>query len=427
LLWLFRVKCSILFVKVLFVFGTRPEAIKMAPVIRAARNSPNLNVRVCVTGQHRDLLDQVLAFFCLCPDHDLAVMDHNQDLNSLTARILSGMRPVLLMERPDLVLVQGDTVSAFAGSLAAFFERIPVGHIEAGLRTSDISSPFPEEAMRQMITRLGTIHFAPTEGNAEALRKEGVPPRGIHVTGNPGIDAVLWTRSKVRKSRVNPLASYVSVSELRRIEQSDRMILVTAHRRENFGPGLGELCKAVTSIAEQYPHTAIVFPVHPNPNVHGPVHAALGYFPNVFLLRPVDYPAFVYLMDASSCIITDSGGVQEEAPALGKPLIVTRANTERTESLLAGVSCLAGTDVGHIVGGVDEILRLPKQTQAGTAGSSPFGDGLAAERIVQILEDRALLQDRGVISLEALIGAVGWPSKLSSALSYRFFNSYSLF
>jgi UDP-N-acetylglucosamine 2-epimerase (non-hydrolysing) len=394
-------------VKILLVFGTRPEAIKMAPIIRAARKSPHLDVRVCVTGQHRELLDQVLNFFCICPDHDLSVMHHNQDLNSLTGRILTGLRPVLIAERPDLMLVQGDTISAFAASLAAFFEHIPVGHVEAGLRTNNLSSPFPEEAMRQMITRLAALHFAPTQANADTLLKEGVIPRSIHLTGNPGIDAVLWTRDKVRQSRIHPLSAYTSVSDLHRIEQSDHIVLVTAHRRENFGAGLRDLCDAVSQIAVSHPETAIVFPVHPNPNVRGPVHSALGCFRNVFLLPPLDYPAFVHLMDASSCIVTDSGGVQEEAPALGKPVIVTRANTERMESVSAGTSCLTGTVIRNIVTAADEILRLPKCPNIATPASSPFGDGFAAEKIVRILERQTFVEDRTTASLQALIGVLG--------------------
>lgn len=396
-----------LFVKILLVFGTRPEAIKMAPIILAARKSPHLDVRLCVTGQHRELLDQVLNFFCICPDHDLSVMHHNQDLNSLTARILTGLRPVLMAEHPDLVLVQGDTISAFAASLAAFFEHIPVGHVEAGLRTYDLSSPFPEEAMRQMITRLAALHFAPTQANADTLRKEGVRSRSIHLTGNPGIDAVLWTRDKVRQSRVHPLGAYASVSDLRRIEQSDHIVLVTAHRRENFGAGLHDLCDAVSQIAGNHPEAAIVFPVHPNPNIRGPVHSALGCFRNVFLLPPLDYPAFVHLMDTSSCIVTDSGGVQEEAPALGKPVIVTRANTERMESIGFGTSCLTGTDTPDIVSAVDGILRQPKTSNVTTPASSPFGDGFAAEKIVRIIERQTFVEDRTTASLQALIGALG--------------------
>lgn len=345
-------------------------------------------------------------------------MSHNQDLNSLTASILAGLRPVLLAERPDLVLVQGDTISAFAASLAAFFERIPVGHVEAGLRTYDLSSPFPEEAMRQMITRLAALHFAPTQADADTLLKEGVIPRSIHVTGNPGIDAVLWARTKVRRSRVNPLHTYAAVSELRRIAESEHIVLVTAHRRENFGAGLRQLCNAIGQIAACHPETAIVLPVHPNPNVREPVHSALGYFPNVFLLPPLDYPAFVHLMDASSCIITDSGGVQEEAPALGKPVIVTRSTTERIESVSSGASCLTGMRARDIVIAVEKILRLPKTVDIRTSASSPFGDGLAAERIVRILEQQTFAEDRSTASLQALIGMVGFATHPAAATEY---------
>lgn len=387
----------------------------MAPVIRAARMSPHLDVRVCVTGQHRELLDQVLDFFCICPDHDLAVMHHNQDLNSLTTRILAGLRPVLMAERPDLLLVQGDTVSAFSAGLAAFFERVPVGHIEAGLRTYDLASPFPEEAMRQLITRLSTIHFAPTRGNADALVKEGVLARSVHVTGNPGIDAVLWTREQVRGQRVNPLAPHMSVAEIRQIEQSEHLVLVTAHRRENFGPGVRELCHAIRRIACHHPETALVFPVHPNPNVQEPVRDALRDCRNVFLPPPLDYPSFVHLLDLSSLVITDSGGIQEEATALGKPLVVTRATTERMEAVAAGASALTGTDANTVVEAAGRVLAKPK-TIAGLRGSSsPFGDGCAAAKIVQKIEQLTFVEDRATASLRALIGALGYAMQPATA------------
>lgn len=403
--------------KILFVFGTRPEAIKLAPIIQAARRSPDLDVRICVTGQHRELLDQVLNFFCICPDHDLAVMSHNQDLNSLTSAILFSLRPVLLAERPDLVVVQGDTISAFAGALAAFFEHVPVAHIEAGLRTYTLSSPFPEEAMRQMITRLASLHFAPTEANAEALVKEGIRPRSIHVSGNPGIDAVLWARDKVRRSRVNPLSAHVEIPELRRIEQSKHIVVVTAHRRENFGAGLRELCDAIVHIAAHHPETAVVFPVHPNPNVRGPVHSAIGGLHNVFLLSPLGYPAFVHLMDISSCIITDSGGVQEEAPALGKPLIVTRSSTERMEAVTRGASCLTGAVAAEIVNAVESVLGAADGNERPVPASSPFGDGRAAEQIVRVLEQQTFVEDRGTASLEALISALGTTTRPVNAVT----------
>jgi UDP-N-acetylglucosamine 2-epimerase (non-hydrolysing) len=389
----------------------------MAPIIQAARRSPDLDVRICVTGQHRELLDQVLNFFCICPDHDLAVMSHNQDLNSLTSTILFSLRPVLLAERPDMVLVQGDTISAFTGALAAFFEHIPVGHIEAGLRTHNLSSPFPEEAMRQIVTRLASVHFAPTQANAETLVKEGVRQRSIHVTGNPGIDAVLWARDKVRRSRVNPLSAHVEISELRRIEQSEHIVLVTAHRRENFGRGLRELCDAIGNIAAHHPESAIVFPVHPNPNVRGPVVSEIGGIRNVFLLSPLDYPAFVHLMDISSCIVTDSGGVQEEAPALAKPVIVTRSSTERMEGLTSGASYLTGAVAAAIVNAVESVLRAPTGAKPAIAALSPFGDGRAAERIVHTLEQQTFVADRGTASLQALMRALGTTTQPANAVT----------
>lgn len=379
----------------------------MAPIIRAARSTRDLEVRICVTGQHREMLDQVLRFFCICPDHDLATMQHNQNLGSLTARILEGLRSVLLAEKPDLVVVQGDTISAFAGALAAFFERIRVAHVEAGLRTYEIHSPFPEEAMRQMVSRLATIHFAPTEANVQTLVKEGVSPRAVFLTGNPVIDSVLWTRDRLRSSRVDPLSHVFDSATLQQIERAVHVVLVTGHRRENFGGGLREICSALAEIASDRPDIAIVFPVHPNPNVRDLVHSALQHLSNVFLAPPLDYPAFVNLMDKSSLILSDSGGVQEEAPALGKHVLLTRATTERTEAIESGAVRIVGTNRQNIVSAVHEVLRAAELGSLPEPGPNPFGDGHAAEKIVEIIQRQDMFDLRSALSLQALAFALG--------------------
>jgi UDP-N-acetylglucosamine 2-epimerase (non-hydrolysing) len=380
-------------VKTLFVFGTRPEAIKMAPVIRAARRYPEIEVCVCVTGQHREMLQQMLAFFRIVPDYDLDVMRPSQDLGGLTARILDGIRPVLLTERPDLVLVQGDTVTAFAAALAAFYQRIPVGHVEAGLRTYDLDGPFPEEGMRQMVTRLAAFHFAPTQGNAETLIREGVAAKTIFLTGNPVIDSALWTRDRLRRSKAPPLAAFTSEQNAGRIASVEKLILATSHRRENFGDGLRGICGALAEVANEFHEALIAFPVHPNPNVSEPVHRMLGPLPNVILLPPVDYPAFVYLMDRSRVIVTDSGGVQEEAPALGKPVLVTREATERREGVTSGLIHLVGTSRRSIVLRLRDFLACGDKSATNPA--SPYGDGRAGEKIVDAI--RKLQQPDGAL------------------------------
>jgi UDP-N-acetylglucosamine 2-epimerase (non-hydrolysing) len=394
-------------VKLLFVLGTRPEAIKMAPIIRAARNAPDLDVRICATGQHRDLLDQVLQFFCICPDHDLSAMQHNQDLCSLTGRMLEGLRSVLLAERPDLVIVQGDTVSALAGALAAFFERIPVAHVEAGLRTHDTQSPFPEEAIRQMVSRLASLHFAPTQANVQALVNEGVPSRAIFLTGNPVVDAVIWTRNRVRSSRVDPLCHVMEHHVLQQVNRAAHILLVTGHRRENFGQGLREICAAISEIASQRHGVAVVFPVHPNPNVRDLVYSALENVQNVHLTAPLEYPAFIHLMDRCSLIISDSGGVQEEAPVLGKTVLLTRMTTERTEAVDCGAVRVVGSNRHDIIRNVNDVLDAAEFGVSFTPPPAPFGDGRAAERIVTVLRKQDSFDQRSTTSLQALGAALG--------------------
>jgi UDP-N-acetylglucosamine 2-epimerase (non-hydrolysing) len=357
----------------------------MTPIIRVARRFPDIEVRICVTGQHRELLDQVLGFFRILPDYSLDVMRPNQDLNGVTARILEGIRPVLLSERPDLLMVQGDTVTAFAAALAAFYERIPVGHVEAGLRTYDLEGPFPEEGMRQMLTRLATFHFAPTQHNVTTLIREGVAAGQIFLTGNPVIDSVLWTRDRLSRMKGSPLLDFTSRQNSDRIASTKKLILVTSHRRENFGCGLRNICGGLSEIAAGFPDATIVFPVHPNPNVTEPVNRHLGHFANVMLLPPVDYPAFVYLMDRSSIIISDSGGVQEEAPALGKPVLVTREATERMEAMTSGLVEVVGANRQVIVSRLK--AHLTDESKPTGTSVSPFGDGSAGEKIVDAIRE----------------------------------------
>lgn len=367
-------------VKLLFVFGTRPEAIKMAPVIRAARRCTDVEIRVCVTGQHRGMLQQVLEFFRISPDYDLDVMRANQDLGGVTARILDGLRPVLLAERPDLVLVQGDTVTAFAAALAAFYERISVGHVEAGLRTYNLNGPFPEEGLRQMLTRVAAFHFAPTQQNVETLRAEGVPAEKIFLTGNPVIDSVLWTRDRLRRTKKSPLLKFTDEHTCHRIESAEKLVVITSHRRENFGTGLNDICTAVSETAREFPEAILAFPVHPNPNVLEPVHHALRSLSNVILLPPVDYPAFVYLLERCSIVVSDSGGVQEEAPALGKPVLVTREETERVEGVASGLVTIVGANTRLILSSLRAHLSTGNKKPR--AAVNPYGDGRAGEQIV---------------------------------------------
>jgi UDP-N-acetylglucosamine 2-epimerase (non-hydrolysing) len=371
--------------KLLITFGTRPEAIKMAPIIAAARSRRGINVTVCVTAQHREMLDQVLDFFEIAPDYDLNLMRHDQDLSSLSSGVLLGMKDILKREKPDIVLVQGDTVSAFITALAAFYERIPVCHIEAGLRTYDLGAPFPEEGMRQLVTRLSSLHFAPTEKNRETLLAEGVPGECIFVVGNTVIDALFWTRDKLAALPPSITASILANANGAE-KGNSRLILVTGHRRESFGEGLRNVCLALKRIAEKHPDVQILYPVHPNPNVLGPVGELLGKTRNIHLLDPLDYFSFVYLMDRAYIIVTDSGGVQEEAPALGKPVLVTRAVTERREGVECGAVRLVGTDEDKIVEETERLLKSESYYASFGLHKSLYGNGDAAPRIMNALE-----------------------------------------
>ena len=366
--------------KILVVFGTRPEAIKLAPVIHELLKYPKSFVtRVCVTAQHREMLDQVLAIFKIRTHHDLNVMHRGQSLEDVTSRVLLGMKDVLASERPDMVLLQGDTTTVMATALAAFYAGVPVGHVEAGLRTWDKRSPFPEETNRVMATHLSDLHFAPTRQARRNLLHEGISPGRIVVTGNTVIDALFHVRSTVtgagrRFERMFP-----------RVDFSKRMILVTGHRRENFGAGFLDICRGIRTVARRHPEVEIVYPVHLNPNVQRPVRSILGTLPNVHLLDPQPYLPFVFLMDVSYLILTDSGGVQEEAPSLGKPVLVMRDRTERPEAVKAGTVRLVGTSSRKIVSGIERLLTNRSAYLTMSRAHNPYGDGKSAGRIVRAM------------------------------------------
>jgi len=371
-----------LMIKVLTVFGTRPEAIKMAPVVQAlARDPTAFTVRVCVTAQHRELLDQVLALFHIAPDYDLDIMRPNQSLAGTAAAVLLGLEPVLEAERPDWVLVQGDTTTVAAASLAAFYSGCRVGHVEAGLRTYDRSQPFPEEMNRRIASLLGDLHFAPTERAAANLRREGIPADRVIVTGNTVIDAI----RQVADLPFDPAGTPLADLPLGR----RRLILVTAHRRENFGRGMEEICAGLRTLAERHDDIHLVYPVHPNPNVREPVCRLLGGIPNITLLPPLEYQPLVWLMKQSHFVITDSGGIQEEAPGLGKPVLVLRRTTERPEGVEAGVVKLVGPDRAAIAAEAERLLRDPVYYQQMARAANPYGDGRAAERIASALRQFA--------------------------------------
>ncbi|MES9855589.1 MAG: UDP-N-acetylglucosamine 2-epimerase (non-hydrolyzing) [Sedimenticola sp.] len=365
--------------QILVAFGTRPEAIKMAPIILALKAHPRLHPIICVTAQHRQMLDQVLALFNIVPDYDLDLMRPGQDLAGLSARILEQMSPILKECRPDAVLVQGDTTTVLCAALSAFYQQIPVGHVEAGLRTGDLSSPFPEEANRVLATRLSRWHFAPTPLNRDNLIRDNVAVGAIYETGNTVIDALLWVRERI---------SHNLPAEVKDILENlkERFILVTGHRRESFGAGFENICRALVTLAARHPEVDIVYPVHLNPNVQEPVQRLLGEYDNIHLIEPQGYEAFVALMDRSHLILTDSGGVQEEAPSLGKPVLVMRDKTERTEGLAGGVR-LVGTDSEMIVSETERLLSDADHYYAMATAKNPYGDGTAARRIINILAD----------------------------------------
>ncbi len=367
----------------MMVFGTRPEAIKMAPLAKAFQQESDIELRICLTAQHREMLDQVMSIFELDSDHDLDLMRPGQSLQQLTSAVLHGITEVLEKERPDLVLVHGDTTTTFAASLAAFYCRIPVGHVEAGLRTGDMTAPWPEEANRRLTAVLTNFHFAPTETARTNLLNEGIAPERIVVTGNTVIDALLTVRdnllgSDLCRQRLSPLG----------LDPERRMILVTGHRRENFGEAFRNVLSALKEIARRYEDVEIVFPVHLNPAVREPVHHLLGDVANVRLIEPQDYLTFVCLLDRSTLVVTDSGGIQEEAPSLGKPVLVTRDVTERPEAVEAGTVKLVGTDRQRIVDTISSLLDDEREYERMSRAINPYGDGKASARIVRFIRSR---------------------------------------
>jgi UDP-N-acetylglucosamine 2-epimerase (non-hydrolysing) len=373
--------------KVLAVFGTRPEAIKMAPVVRVLSADGEIEIKVCVTAQHRLMLDQVLELFDIQPDFDLNLMKPGQDLTDITSNVLLGLRDVLKEWRPDWMLVHGDTSTTLASALAAYYEKISVGHVEAGLRTGNIYSPWPEEMNRRVTGTIANIHFSPTEQAKKNLIQEGIPETSIHVTGNTVIDALLEV---VERLRNDGLLISCMQKQFSFLNADKRLILVTGHRRENFGDGFDSICAALTQIALR-DDVEVIFPVHLNPNVQEPVKRILGTNPRVHLIEPLDYLPFVYLMGRSYLLLTDSGGIQEEAPSLGKPVLVMRDTTERPEAVLAGTVRLVGTDKDKIVSEVFQLLDNPTAYLQMSKAHNPYGDGLAAKRIVKLLKVRETL------------------------------------
>lgn len=363
--------------KVMVVFGTRPEAIKMAPVVSALRSTPGIAVEVVVTAQHRQMLDQVLDLFGIFPDEDLDLMMPGQTLPDTFGRILSGMHDVIGRRRPDLVLVHGDTSTTLATALAAYYARVPAGHVEAGLRTGDMRAPWPEEANRRLTAPLVALHFAPTTRARDNLLAEGIDADTIHVTGNTVIDALL---DVVARIQANPALRAELAARFPFLDTGKRLVLVTGHRRENFGDGFEQICIALRTLGTR-DDVQVVYPVHLNPSVQEPVNRVLGGAPNVHLIAPQDYLPFVYLMTRSHLILTDSGGVQEEAPSLGKPVLVMRATTERPEAVDAGTVRLVGTDTARIVSGISDLLEDPVAYEAMARAHNPYGDGNAARRI----------------------------------------------
>jgi UDP-N-acetylglucosamine 2-epimerase (non-hydrolysing) len=382
-------------VNTLCVFGTRPEAIKMAPLIKELEAQHTICNKICVTEQHQQMLESVLNLFEIKPDFNLRVMTANQDLSSLTSKILLGLAEVFKQYKPDFVLVHGDTTTTLAASLSAYYHRIPVVHIEAGLRTGDMTSPWPEEANRKLAGALAVVHFAPTPCSRDNLLREGVAPESIYVTGNTVIDALNGMVNKIEQDLV---LSHKLSSEFSFLSPERRFILVTGHRRENFGEGFERICQALAETAVLFPHIDIVYPVHLNPHVQQPVKSLLGHIPNIHLIEPVDYLPFVYLMKSAYIILTDSGGIQEEAPSLGKPVLVMRDITERPEAVASGTVKLVGTDIEKIVGNITLLVTNNELYQQMSCAQNPYGDGKASERIAEVIVQLASRNSAVVLS-----------------------------
>lgn len=381
--------------KIMLVFGTRPEAIKMAPLVKEfQKNMKDFETIVCVTGQHREMLDQVLKLFEIVPDYDLNIMKQGQDLYDVTARVLVGMRNVLQKAQPDVVLVHGDTTTSAAAALAAFYQQIPVGHVEAGLRTHNIYSPWPEEMNRQITGRIATYHFAPTPLSRQNLLAEAVSDEKITVTGNTVIDALYWVVNKIKSNAIlsNNLARVLLEAgyDTNRLDNGRKLVLITGHRRENFGDGFINMCTAIKDLTKKYPSVDFVYPMHLNPNVRKSIHEVFGEdlsnLGNMFFLEPLEYLSFVYLMEKSTLVLTDSGGIQEEAPGLGKPVLVMRDTTERPEALSAGTIKLVGTDYSKIMSEVSILLDDSQIYEKMSKAINPYGDGFACSRIVSFIK-----------------------------------------
>jgi len=378
--------------KIMLVFGTRPEAIKMAPLVKEFQKYPEkIQTIICVTGQHRQMLDQVLDLFDITPDYDLNIMKQGQDLYDVTAKVLTGMRDVLKEAKPDIVLVHGDTTTSTAAALAAFYQQIPVGHVEAGLRTYNIYSPWPEEMNRQITGRIATYDFAPTPLSRDNLIKEGVDSSKITVTGNTVIDALYIVVDKIKNnpqldSELNGLLKNAGY-DVARLSDGKKLVLITGHRRENFGQGFISICNAIKTLSEKYPQVDFVYPMHLNPNVRKPIHEVFGEdltgLTNIFFIEPLEYLSFAYLMEKSNIVLTDSGGIQEEAPSLGKPVLVMRDTTERPEALAAGTVKLVGTCYDKIVNEVSSLLEDTRYYNTMSHAVNPYGDGNACKRIVK--------------------------------------------
>lgn len=380
--------------KVMLVFGTRPEAIKMAPLVKEFQKRPDeFQTIVCVTGQHREMLDQVLHIFEITPDYDLNIMKQGQDLYDVTTRVLLGMRDVLKEVQPDVVLVHGDTTTSTAAALAAFYQQLPVGHVEAGLRTHNIYSPWPEEMNRQLTGRIATYHFAPTQLSRQNLLSEGVDESRVVVTGNTVIDALYMVVKKIKSDKAldSDLENQLRQAgyDVNRLADGKKLVLITGHRRENFGEGFISMCKAIKALTEKYPDVDFVYPMHLNPNVRKPIHEVFGIdlssLGNMFFIEPLEYLSFVYLMEKSTIVLTDSGGIQEEAPGLGKPVLVMRDTTERPEALEAGTVKLVGTDYGKIIKEVSALIEDREYYDRMSKAVNPYGDGKACQRITDRL------------------------------------------
>ena len=382
--------------KIMLVFGTRPEAIKMAPLVKEFQKHPeSFETVVCVTGQHREMLDQVLEIFDITPDYDLNIMKQGQDLYDVTSRVLTGMRDILKESKPDVVLVHGDTTTSTSAALASFYQQIPVGHVEAGLRTHNIYSPWPEEMNRQLTGRIATYHFAPTPLSRENLLRENVTESSISVTGNTVIDALYMVVDKIKSD--DGMAGRLDGELLAagydtgRLRNGRKLVLITGHRRENFGEGFVSMCRAIKTLTEKFPDVDFVYPMHLNPNVRKPIHEVFGEdlsaCGNIFFIEPLEYLSFVYLMEKSYIVLTDSGGIQEEAPGLGKPVLVMRDTTERPEALKAGTVKLVGSDYNKIISEVSSLIEDESAYEKMSRAVNPYGDGMASQRIVRTFKE----------------------------------------